>query len=578
MTVLLVLPRHDAREHDAGHVALGVDDLLQRLDRRFLARVAPSGPRTPPSRRSATAPARRPSPARARCRAGCGRNAAPAPRASGACAASRADAPGAGSSCRRSARPRRTPRRGTGCRPAPPRVSPSRPARPSPIGQRKIWCRRGLRQSQSITRMRRPLLAIRRASEATITDLPSDGVAELNRMVLGDAADFRQLDADLDASQRFAVGRGRLAQHLHGRRRAAGNLRHHGEHRQTGHRLDLVGAAEGMRRRSRAAGRSRSRAASRRRRPGRRSAPWADRLGASGGAAGETSLALACRMSSAPVLCLARFSIASSRLRLTVASRSSASSPIESSFTTPICCFRVVEVLLERLVARIGGARVALQAVDGLGDLGADPRGCCAGLGLRALQQRDACCRTWTTASAALRSASACCSLSAEISGERSTSGTLSLLPTTPLLAILRLLQPRFGLDLGGLGGDELGIELGELLGGHVAVGARALVQAVGCGDSPRPPGRTCFTCSRSSATRPIRNLSTRSIVATLSLRWIVEIGARPGCWPSPTAVSGSSASALTLSTWRAAEQRDVDHATGRCRSSGCRAGSASCR
>jgi hypothetical protein len=45
-------------------------------------------------------------------------------------------------------------------------------------------------------------------------------------------------------------------------------------------------------------------------------------------------------MVSAPVLCLARSSIASRRLRLTVASRSSDSSWIERSFTAPICFFR----------------------------------------------------------------------------------------------------------------------------------------------------------------------------------------------------------------------------------------------
>src|SRR4029434_4906566 len=67
-------------------------------------------------------------------------------------------------------------------------LSTSRLARPSRLEQRKIWCRRGLRQSQSINSTRLPLLASSRPSEATITDLPSAGVAELIRMVLGELA------------------------------------------------------------------------------------------------------------------------------------------------------------------------------------------------------------------------------------------------------------------------------------------------------------------------------------------------------------------------------------------------------
>src|SRR6187402_3433950 len=67
-------------------------------------------------------------------------------------------------------------------------LSISRLARPSRVEQRKIWCSRGLRQSQSISSTRLPLLASRRPSEATITDLPSDGVAELIRIVLGELA------------------------------------------------------------------------------------------------------------------------------------------------------------------------------------------------------------------------------------------------------------------------------------------------------------------------------------------------------------------------------------------------------
>ena len=86
---------------------------------------------------------------------------------------------------------------------------------------------------QAAERSHHHRLAFRRRGRAD-----QDGLGRVGRL--------GQLDADMQAAYRLAVGRRRLTKHLQGRLPAAPYLRHHRHDGQAGEGLDLVSAAEGV--------------------------------------------------------------------------------------------------------------------------------------------------------------------------------------------------------------------------------------------------------------------------------------------------------------------------------------------
>ena len=188
---------------------------------------------------------------------------------------------------------------------------------------------------------------------------------------LGRGCRFRQFDADLHAAQRFAVGRGRLSQHLHGRRCASADLWHHGQHRQASEGLDLVGAAERL---------VAALAQERDRRSQQQSANGAQegdqRLGRIGRRLARCRRRHQLGVGLQDVLgTRALLDAIEHRFQKVAIDYGVAFQRLESDrlvVDLAHLALELLEVLAERLVARIGGPCFALKALDGLGDLRAD--------------------------------------------------------------------------------------------------------------------------------------------------------------------------------------------------------------
>ena len=297
-------------------------------------------------------------------------------------------------------------------------------------------------------------------------------------MVLGEVGGLGQLDADMQAAQRLAVGRCRLAQHLHRGLRAARDLRHHRHDRQAGEGLDLVGAAEGVvaafaQERDRdadhhAAGDAEQGDQRLRRigrclgRRGRR-----DQLGV-----GREDVLGAGALLGAQQHGLEQVAVdggvALQRLE-----------PDGLVVDRTHLALQRLEVLGERLVAGVGGAGLAGQTIDDLGDLGVhlgldasdlgagiehlrmlravrglQLRGAAFGVGLLLLEGRDQ---------------------------RRIQHLRHALAVEAALTHLLSFPQARVSLGLRGLRGEKLAVELGQLLGGDAAAAsdAGALVEVV---------------------------------------------------------------------------------------------------
>ncbi len=133
------------------------------------------------------------------------------------------------------------------------------------------------------------------------------------------------------------------------------------------------------------------------------------------------------------------------------------------------------EVGGQRVVASLGGARLARQSVDDLGDFGADPPLDVAGLGA-GVDHRGVACAVGRRQFGGFALGVGLRLL--ERGDQRRLQNFRNALGGEAALAhLLGFLQPRIGFGFGRLRGEQLRIELAELLGGDAA--AATLVEAV---------------------------------------------------------------------------------------------------